>query len=153
MNPAQGVLARLESSGIRLQADGNTLRAAPREKISDDLRRLIREHRPALLELVQSLAGKATPPPLREHDETAIREVLEERAAIREFEGGEDRATAEREARRAMRVFQYRLTDKPASWLILICPGCDLGEARRSVESTFGPERVLAVEPYRLTTP
>jgi hypothetical protein len=89
------------------------------------------------------------PPPIPHEDQQAIDEAIAERAAIREFDGGEPRAIAEREARSAMRVYQYRITDKPATWLTLIAPGCDLNEARRIVTNQFGAARVLDVVPYR----
>jgi hypothetical protein len=60
--------------------------------------------------------------PLTEADQTAIREAIEERAAIREFEGGESREIAELQARWGMRVYRYRLTDKADTWLTLIAP-------------------------------
>jgi len=72
-----------------------------------------------------------------EHDE-AIHEHLEERAAIQEYDGGLTRKQAETEALRTLRVFQYRLTDTPDSWLVLIAPGCDLDEARESLRARFG---------------
>ena len=46
--------------------------------------------------------------------------------------------TGVNEARRTLRVFQYRLTDTPDSWLVLIAPGCDLAEARESLRARFG---------------
>jgi hypothetical protein len=44
-----------------------------------------------------------------------------------------------------MRVYQYRLTDKPDTWLTMLAPGCDLDEARRSLVLRFGPERLIDV--------
>lgn len=67
-----------------------------------------------------------------------IAEHLAERAAIQEYDGGLTRKQAEDEARRALRVFEYRLTDNPDSWLVLIAPGCDLDEARESLRERFG---------------
>jgi hypothetical protein len=81
---------------------------------------------------------------LSEEDLESIDEAIEERAAIREFDGGETREVAERNARSAMRIFRYRVADKPSSWLALIAPGCDLTEARRHLELQFG-ERLLEV--------
>jgi hypothetical protein len=49
-----------------------------------------------------------------------------------------------------MRVFHYRLTDKPETWLVLIAPGCELDEARRSVRNQFGTERVLEVRRHHM---
>jgi hypothetical protein len=47
--------------------------------------------------------------------------------------------------RSGMRVYQYRLTDRPDAWLVMLAPGCDLDEARRSLVLRFGAERVLEV--------
>jgi hypothetical protein len=95
------------------------------------------------------IAKPESPPDLSPGDEEeAIAEAIEERAAVREFDGGETREVAERNARSAMRVFRYRLTDKPRSWLVLIAPGCDLAEARRHLVLRFG-DRVLAVIEHR----
>jgi hypothetical protein len=76
----------------------------------------------------------------------AIREHLEERAAIQEYDGGLTRKQAETKARRNMRVYQYRLTDSPESRLIMIAPGCDLEEARENLCKRFG-DRLLDVCP------
>jgi len=72
-----------------------------------------------------------------EHNE-AIREHLEERAAIMEYDGGLPRDKAETEARRTLRVFEYKLADNPGAWLVLIAPGCELDEARESLRRRFG---------------
>ena len=81
-----------------------------------------------------------------EHNE-AIAEHLAERAAIQEYDGGLTREQAEAEARRTLRVFEYRLTDKPDTWLVLIGPGCDLIEATESLRGRFG-KRLIEVSKY-----
>ena len=83
------------------------------------------------------------------HD-AAIREHLEERAAIMEYDGGLTRDQAETEAHKALRVFEYRLTDNPDAWLVLIAPGCDLDEARGSLQVRF-EKRLIDVKEYRRT--
>ncbi|NCA72316.1 MAG: hypothetical protein EOM91_20035, partial [Sphingobacteriia bacterium] len=100
---------------------------------------------PAIREAKAELLAYLDPPPLSDADHEAIREAIEERAAIREFDGGEDRPTAEREARSAMRVYQYRLTDRPDAWLTMLAPGCDLDQARRDLALRFGAERVIEI--------
>lgn len=77
-----------------------------------------------------------------------IREHIEERAAIREHCGGEPRKKAEAEARKALRVYEYRLTDNPNIWLILIAPGCDLSQAEQALKNRFGSDRVLMVREH-----
>jgi hypothetical protein len=74
---------------------------------------------------------------ITEHNE-AIAEHLEERAAIMEYDGALPREKAETEARKALRVFEYKLTDNPDAWLVLIAPGCNLEEARESLRMRFG---------------
>ena len=76
-----------------------------------------------------------------------IREHFEERAAIQEYDGGLPRERAEAQARSALRVYEYRLSDNgpDGPWLILLAPGCDLAEAERSLRNRFGADRVLAV--------
>ena len=81
-----------------------------------------------------------------EHDD-AIREHLEERAAIQEYDGGLSREQAEREARKALRVFEYRLADNPNAWLVLIAPGCGLEEARENLRERFG-SRLLDIRKH-----
>ena len=59
------------------------------------------------------------------------------------------RPEAEARAASAMRVYRYRLTDRPADWLVMIAPGCDLDEARRTLIARFGTERLLEVQIHR----
>jgi hypothetical protein len=80
--------------------------------------------------------------------EAEITEHLEERAAIMEYDGGLSREKAEIEARKALRVFHYRLTDNPVSSLVLISPGCDLDEATKSLQVRFG-KRLIDVQEYK----
>jgi hypothetical protein len=65
-----------------------------------------------------------------------------------EFDGGLPRDQAETEARRALQVFKYRITDSPDSWLVLIAPGCDLDDARESLRRRFG-SRLVDVQTYQ----
>ena len=78
----------------------------------------------------------------------AIREHLEERTAIQEYDGGLTRARAEAEARQALRVYVYRLAEGPDTWLVMIAPGCNLAEAIRECNRKFGADRVLGVREY-----
>ena len=49
-----------------------------------------------------------------------------------------------------MRVYRYRLIDKPDTWLTMIAPDCDLEEARRSLRLRFGERLAAVVEhPHR----
>ena len=76
-----------------------------------------------------------------------IREYLNERAAIMEYDGGLPREQAE--AQRALRVFEYRLKDNSGAWLVLIAPGCGLEQATRTCHNKFGSDRVLDVRVYK----
>lgn len=42
-------------------------------------------------------------------------------------------------------VYEYRLTDKPNTWLIMLAPGCNQAEAKRALELKFGADRLLSV--------
>lgn len=85
------------------------------------------------------------PPPLSAAEQADIREAIEERSAIREHDGGEDRATAERNARSAMRVFRYRLVERPEVWLSMLAPNTDMVEARHALTLRFGADRLVDV--------
>jgi hypothetical protein len=92
-------------------------------------------------------------PDLSPADEGAINEAIEERAAIRQFDGGESRETAEREARSAMRVYRALIAmpdDRPPRWVTTLLPGVDdVEEARQAAGWQFGSERVIDVVAYQ----
>lgn len=82
----------------------------------------------------------------------AIEESIEERAAIREFDGGEDRETAEREARAGMSVYDVHVTmpdERAPRWVTMIAPGCDLAQAQLAAESQFSASRVISVREHQ----
>ena len=56
--------------------------------------------------------------------------------------------TGVNEAPRTLRVFQYRLTDNPAAWLVMIAPGCDRDEALECLRRRFG-KRLIDVTEYK----
>jgi hypothetical protein len=95
-------------------------------------------------ERIQQQPGREIDP---EH-EKAIREHLEERAAIQEYDGGLPREQAEAEARRNLKVFEFRLSDDPAAWCVMIAPGCTLEGVTQDLRDRYG-ERLLAVRDYR----
>lgn len=82
-----------------------------------------------------------------EHD-AEIWEHLEERAGIQEHDGGLSRPEAEREARRNLRVFKYRLTDNPDGELVFISPGSSLEQATARLRRQFGEDRVIEVRTH-----
>lgn len=147
---AAEVLSRLESFGVNVVASEGTVYASPREAVTDEVRALVKANKPALLALLTRRPVPVPPPPPA--DLEAIQEAIDERAAIREFEGGEPRATAEREARAAMRVYRVRVamgTGEPDRWVTMLAPGCELHEAETVARGQFGAARVLEVHEYQ----
>jgi hypothetical protein len=108
---------------------------------------VLRPHKLALLPLLSA------PPSLTPETQEAIAEAIEERAAVRELDGGEPRPVAEREARSAMRVYDLLVAmgeGQTPRWVTMLAPGCSPAEARRIAEGKFGAERLLAIR-ERLT--
>jgi hypothetical protein len=69
---APDVLARLSARGVRLERDGAALVATPKAALTDELRALIRQHKP---ELLQALSGDSG------DKEGEIRQLIEAIAA------------------------------------------------------------------------
>jgi hypothetical protein len=136
-------IAELHNRGIILLANEGRLRVkAPPGVVTAQLRDWLVAHKTDLL-----LHLSAPPlPELSEEDRESLEEAIAERAAVREHDGGETREVANREASSVMRAFRYLLTDKPRTWLTLICPNCDLAEARHHLELRFGPRLLDVVE-------
>ena len=141
---ARAIMADLTRSGFALALDGERLLLSPSDRLDDRLRALIRDHKGELIALLQE-ARQGHPPPLTPDQDADIEETIAERAAILEFDGGLPRHQAEAQATRAMRVYRYRVTDKPHDWLVMIAPGCDLDEARRILIGRFGETRLIDV--------
>ncbi|MBV5275630.1 MAG: hypothetical protein JZU52_18995 [Lamprocystis purpurea] len=148
------VLTRLESFGVTVMASEGMVHVSPRAAVTDEVRDLVRTHKPALLSL---LTRRPVPvPPLPEADAEAITEATDECVAIRKFEAGESRTAAERAARSAMRVYRVLVAmgdDAPARWLTMLAPGCDLDQATADACGRFGPDRVLEIHEYQRATP
>ena len=154
---AQEVLSYLHAEGLDVApvpGKPNTVLVTPREAITDEHRRLIRTHKPELLSL---LTRRPMPvPPLPPPDREAIREAIAERAAIREYDGGESRPLAEHQAHAAMRVYQVLVAmdpGQPPRWATLLAPGCELAEATHAAQGRFGPKRVLEIHERPFPTP
>ncbi len=137
------VLKQAETNGLHLsaKAGGLVVEADNPEALTDEWRARLREHKTELLELLP----QADPPPLSPADQEDIREALEERASIQEYDGGLIRADAEREARAALRVYRYRLTTSKG-WCTLIAPGWDLEDAERDLRGRYGDRLVEVIE-------
>ena len=132
----------LVERGFRLTVDGETLRVAPATKLDADLRQQIAANKAALLHLL-------TPPSLTTEERADIEEAVSERAAILEFDAGEDRATAEARAVSAMRVYRLLVAmgeGEEPRWVVMLAPNTDLSEAERTANLKF-PGRVRAVIP------
>ena len=132
-------LTRMQAAGLVLRAEGERLHYRSPVPLTATQIEFLRQHKAELLRLLTS-------PPLTPQDHDAMQEAIEERAAIRQFDGGEPCEVAEQQARAAMRVYQYRITDKPTSWLTLIAPGCDLDEAHRLLAWRFGGRLIEVIE-------
>ena len=95
---APDLLNELRRMGLRLSAQGSELHVGPRAAITEEARRLIRDHKP---EILKALTGSEedtfsfTPPGDPANDD----EALQERVAIMIEANGMDEATALQEAR------------------------------------------------------
>ena len=81
-------------------------------------------------------------------DETRhnIKEQLEERAAIMEYDGGLPRKEAEKAALSSIRVYGYRLKEAPDKEPVMIVPDADLEQARRILTIRYGERLMMVME-------
>lgn len=142
-------LHTLHGQGFEIANEGGRLVVSPASRLTDEIRALIRQHKAEWLAL---LSAHAEPPPLTADQRDGIDEAIAERAAIMEYDGGLPHRQAEDQATRAMRVYRYRVADRPLEWLTLIAPGCDLEEARATLIWRFGADRVLEIQPLAEAT-
>lgn len=127
------VLSEINQAGLQISLAGEQIKIANPKKLTDGLRSLIRNNKQ---EIIRQLSAA-------QHQQD-IRECIEERAAIMEFDGGLSRKDAERAAAAAIRVYCYRVKDKPNSELVVIMPNTELDEAYASLRLRFG-DRLLTV--------
>ena len=133
----------MHAAGILMRARGDRLSVASPTPLTEQQRTWIRAHKVELLRLLT----EAVPSPAELKGEDW--EATEERATFRTLHGGASgKATAERPPS-PMRVYRYRLLDKPDTWLTMIAPDCDLEEARRSLALRFGERLTAVVEHLR----
>lgn len=129
------ILHDLRDQGFRFQVTGERLRVAPSQKLTDDVRAVIRAHRSEILEALTTDA---------EDIDADAREYLDERAAIAEYDGGLSREQAERQHIRP--VFEFQLAERPGVWFTLLCQqGDTLDDARHWCEQRFGSDRLVGV--------
>lgn len=134
------ILSRLHEQGFQVTAEGDRLQVRPASRVTDELRSVLRAHKPQLL---QALSGMAA-----ELDADA-REYIAERQAIGEIDGGLSPDEAARMA--TARIYQFRLTDDPHSWLLVLAkPGDGPAEVAASLRSHFGSARVIEVHQYNI---
>lgn len=144
MSPA-ALLSDLTAAGIHLVVtERGTLHYRGDQTYVDRWLPEIRACKDQLVALLRN-----SPPPLTPNQRADIQEAIDERAAILEYEAGIPRPKAEARAASAMRVYRYRLTDRGADWLVMIAPGCDLDEARKTLIARFGIERLVEVQIHR----
>lgn len=145
MNAAQ-LIEQVHAAGGRIEAKGATLKLAAPKPLPDTLLAELRLHKPDLLAYLTAQRHGLTLAAPQEADLAEnIREHFEERAAIQEHDGGFPKAKAEAEARAAMRVYEYCLTDNPDIWQIMIAPSCDLSQVARTLQKQCGTDRVPTV--------
>src|SRR3989344_9161898 len=98
MTPAV-LIQQVQAAGGTIHATGGRLRLSAPRPLPSVLVEGLRTHKAEVLAYLSD-----------DHAEN-IREHLEERAAIQEYDGGLPRERAEEQARSALRVYEYRLGD------------------------------------------
>jgi hypothetical protein len=129
------ILNDITNAGLNISLVGDQLRIANPEKLNDSLRDLIRANKS---EIVKYFSNTQL---LQD-----IRERTEERSTIMEFDGCLSRQDADVAATNAMRVYCYRVTDKPESELVTLKPNVELAEATKELKERYG-DRLLSVTP------
>lgn len=138
MMTATTLIRDVIAKGIRLTIEGGQLIVdAPKGVLTPFLIEQLKRNKTELLSLLEDNSGQA---------DEAVREYIEERAAIMEYDGGLAREDAQRRARSACRVFEYRLGDNPEVWLTMIAPDCELEETVEHLRLKFG-DRFLEARP------
>jgi len=139
----QQALTQMKAAGILMRARGDRLSVASRAPLTNQQRAWIRAHKVELLRLLTEAVPSGAE--LKGEDW----ETIEERATFRTLDGGASGKAAAEQPPSSMRVFRYRLLDKPDIWLTMIAPDCDLDEARRSLALRFGEKLTTVVEHRR----
>ncbi|MGZ8955598.1 MAG: hypothetical protein ACXW0Q_13065 [Methylovulum sp.] len=81
-----------------------------------------------------------------------IREYLEERAAIMEYDGGLSRKDAEQAAATAIRIYCYRVKDKPGAELAVLMPNTELDQAYQNLKLKYGGRLLTVYERLPIKT-
>ena len=132
-------LSELRKSGFDVSLnEQNGIVISPASKLTQQQREFIKANKPEIVSNLKDYRRTETP--------QAIQEQIEERAAIMEFDGGLSRTEAEKEAASAIRIYNYKVTDKPDSILTSIMPNTDLEEAERILRRQYGQRLLMVIE-------
>ena len=143
----ESALSQMQEAGFSLKVlDGDKLSVSPGDQLTNTQTNFIRQYKRDLIKVLSQHGV----PKLTDNDRQNIEEHLAERAAIQQFDGGLSRPEAERQAKSNMRVYHYRITDYPDSWMVMIAPGCDLTEARSCLGTKF-QDRLIDVREYKFS--
>lgn len=140
------ILHEINLAGLSISLDGDRIKVDNAARLTDGLRALIRKNKPDIIARL-SKTNVAHNNELQQ----AIREQIEERAAIMEYDGGLSRKDAEQQAARATRAYCYRVIDKPDRELWVIMPNTGLAGATASLKERYGDRLITVYEnPYSL---
>ena len=126
-------LLKIKEAGFDISLVDGFIEISPADALTDTQRDYIKTHKQ---ELIRQLSGTQL--------QQDIREQIEERAAIMEYDGGLSRKDAEQAAAAAIRVYCYRVKEKPNSELVAIIPNTELNKAYENLRLKYG-DRLLTV--------
>lgn len=133
------ILDEINQAGLSLTLEGNLIKVSNPDCLTDDLRNLIRNNKPEIVSQLSKSKSAQSNELVKD-----IQEQIEERAAIMEYDGGLSRHDAEQAAAAAIKVYCYRVTDKPNTELTVIMPNTSLLDAHESLTLRFG-DKLLSV--------
>ena len=141
------ILSEIIQAGLSITLVGEQIKVSNPSCLTDELRNLIRSNKQAIVAQLSRTKTAQFNELLQD-----IRGQIEERAAIMEFDGGLSRHDAEQAATSAIRVYCYRVSDKPDRELTVIMPNTELDEAVEKLKVKYG-DRLLDVytSPYCMT--
>lgn len=136
-------LEKIEAAGFKVALIGDDIDVTPtRAALTNIQRAFIKSHK---MEIISQLSGS-------QQQQQNIRERIEERAGIMEYDCGLTRKDAEQAATASMRVYCYKTTENPTIELTVIMPNTELDEAIEKLKNKYR-ERLLDVypSPYCIT--
>jgi hypothetical protein len=137
-----GALSKIQSAGFVVSLVGGNLSVTPTKiDLTDTQRTFIKKHKQAIIRQLSNTQLQQN-----------IREQIEERAAIMEFDGGLSRADADVAATRSINVFLYRTTEKPNSELTVIMGDTNLDEAIEKLKNQFGDKLISVITMPEMAT-